>query len=189
MKNNETIRTIRERRSIRRFSGCQLSKEDLETILEAGAYAPNGMHYETWHLTAVQNPELLKQLNEKIKGAFRKSDSPMLQERGANPDYCCYYYAPVLVIVSNTPDQWWAAMDCACANENMFLAAKSLGIGSCWINQLGTTCNDPEVRAFLTRLGVPENHQVYACAALGYADATLELKEKKLKDNVYHIVE
>ena len=51
--------------------------------------------------------------------------------------YCCYYHAPTLVIVSNEPTQWWAGMDCACAIENMFLAAQSLGIGSCWINQLG----------------------------------------------------
>ena len=72
---------------------------------------------------------------------------------------------PTLVIVSNEPTQWWAAMDCACALENIFLAAKSLGIGSCWINQLRQTCDDPDVRAFLTKLGVPENHKVYGCAA------------------------
>lgn len=47
-------------------------------------------------------------------------------------------------------------MDCACALQNIFLAAKSLGIGSCWINQLGQTCDDPDVRAFLTGLGIPE---------------------------------
>ena len=33
----------------------------------------------------------------------------------------------------------------------MFLAAHSLGIGSCWINQLGTTCDDPEVREYIIR--------------------------------------
>ena len=86
---------------------------------------------------------------------------------------------PTLVIVSNEPTQWWAAMDCACALENIFLAAKSLGIGSCWINQLGQTCDDPDVRAFLTKLGVPESHKVYGCAALGYAPADAPVKEKK----------
>ena len=61
-----------------------------------------------------------------------------------------------------------------------FPCAKSLGIGSCWINQLGQTCDDPDVRAFLTRLGIPENHRVYGCAALGYAPADAPVKEKKL---------
>ena len=102
------------------------------------------------------------------------------QERGHSETYCCYYHAPTLVIVSNEPTRWWAPMDCACALQNIFLAAKSLGIGSCWINQLGQTCDDPDVRAFLTRLGIPENHRVYGCAALGYAPADAPVKEKKL---------
>ena len=72
-------------------------------------------------------------------------------------------------------------MDCACAMQNIFLAAKSLGIGSCWINLLGQTCDDPDVRAFLTKLGIPENHRVYGCAALGYA-AAAPVKEKKLAE-------
>lgn len=99
---------------------------------------------------------------------------------GHSETYCCYYHAPTLVIVSNEPTRWWAPMDCACALQNIFLAAKSLGIGSCWINQLGQTCDDPDVRAFLTRLGIPENHRVYGCAALGYAPADAPVKEKKL---------
>lgn len=95
---------------------------------------------------------------------------------------------PTLVIVSNEPTQWWAAMDCACTLENIFLAAKSLGIGSCWINQLGQTCDDPDVRAFLTKLGVPESHKVYGCAALGYAPADAPVKEKKVKEGTVTII-
>lgn len=189
MEKNLVLDVIKQRRSIRRYTDRQVSREDLLKILEAGAYAPNGMHYETWHFTAVQDDGLLKELNERIKGAFRKSSDPKLQERGNSQTYCCYYQAPALVIVTNEPTQWWAGMDCACAIENMFLAACSLGIGSCWINQLGTTCNDPEVRALLTRLGVPENHQVYGCVALGYADPSVECKTKTIKEKVYHIVE
>ena len=79
-------------------------------------------------------------------------------------------------------------MDCACAIENMFLAAQSLGIGSCWINQLGTTCDDPEVREFITALGVPANHKVYGCVALGYPDSKIPMKEKKVKVNTITIV-
>ena len=142
---NETLQTIKARRSVRAYMEQQVSAEDLNLILEAATYAPNGMHLETF--TAIQNKEVLKELNDKIKGAFAKSDDPHTRERGHSQTYCCYYHAPTLVIVSNEPTQWWAAMDCACALENIFLAAKSLGIGSCWINQLGQTCDDPDVRS------------------------------------------
>lgn len=62
------------------------------------------------------------------------------------------------------------------------------GIGSCWINQLGQTCDDPDVRAFLTKLGVPESHKVYGCAALGYAPADAPVKEKKVKEGTVTII-
>lgn len=140
-------------------------------------------------LLPVCNTVKLEELNERIKGAFAKSDDKHLRERGHSETYCCYYHAPTLVIVSNEPKQWWAGMDCACAIENMFLAATSLGIASCWINQLGTTCDDPEVRAYLTSLGVPENHKVYGCVALGYKAEGALLKEKTVKAGTITIVE
>ena len=189
MKTNEVLETIKTRRSVRAYTAQAPETDDLATILEAAKYAPNGMHLESWHFTAIQNAEKLEELNSRIKGAFAKSDDKHLQERGHNKAYCCYYHAPVLVIVSNKPAQWWAGMDCACAIENMFLAAHSLGIGSCWINQLGTTCNDPEVREFITSLGVPADHQVYGCVALGYADPKAPLKEKVVKEGTVTIVE
>lgn len=186
MKTNAVLEAIKTRRSTRVYTDRQVSEEDLQTILEAAAYAPNGMHLETWHFTALQDAEKLQELNARIRSTFAKSDEVKLQERGNNPNYNCYYHAPALIIVSNEPTQWWAGMDCAAALENIFLAAHSLGIGSCWINQLGTTCDDPEVREFITSLGVPANHRVYGCAVLGYA--ATQPKEKMVKERTWHIV-
>lgn len=188
MKTNEVLENIKARRSVRAYTTQQVAEEDLLTILEAATYAPSGMHLETWHFTAIQNTEKLEELNARIKGAFAQSEDKHLQERGHSQTYCCYYHAPTLVIVSNESTQWWAGMDCACAIENMFLAARSLGIGSCWINQLGTTCDDPEVREFITSLGVPENHKVYGCVALGYPDPSIPMKEKRVKAGTITVV-
>ena len=84
----------------------QISDSDLQLILEAATYAPSGMSIQTWHFTVIQDAEVLKKLNEKIKAAFAKSNEPRLQERGHSSTYCCYYHAPTLVVVSNEPTQW-----------------------------------------------------------------------------------
>ena len=185
---NEVLKTIKARRSVRGYSDKQVPQKELVAIIDAARYAPSGMHLETWHFTAIQRADTLVELNSRIKGAFAKSDDKQLQARGSNSAYCCYYQAPTLIIVSNDPTQWWAAMDCACAIENVFLAAQSLGVASCWINQLGTTCNDPDVRELLTSLGVPEGHQVYGCVALGYASVDAVLKEKTVKQGTVTLV-
>lgn len=109
---NEVLENIKSRRSVRTYTERQVSAGDLNLILEAAAYAPSGMNFQTWHFTAIQNAAVLTELNEKIKGAFAKSDDPHLQERGHSETYCCYYHAPTLVIVSNEPTRWWAPMDC-----------------------------------------------------------------------------
>lgn len=119
---NEVLENIKSRRSVRTYTEQQVSAGDLNLILEAAAYAPSGMNFQTWHFTAIQDAAVLTELNEKIKGAFAKSDDPHLQERGHSETYCCYYHAPTLVIVSNEPTRWWASMDCACALQNIFLA-------------------------------------------------------------------
>lgn len=103
MKTNEVLENIKARRSVRAYTDRQVSEEDLQAILEAATFAPSGMHLETWHFTAIQNADKLSELNERIKGAFAKSDEPKLQERGHSKTYCCYYHAPTLVIVSNEP--------------------------------------------------------------------------------------
>lgn len=88
---NEVLKAIKSRRSVRAYTEQQISQEDLNAILEAATSAPSGMNYQTWHFTAIQNAAVLEELNEKIKGAFAKSEEPRLQERGHSQTYCCYY--------------------------------------------------------------------------------------------------
>ncbi len=169
MKENEVLDAIRHRRSVRTYTTDPIREEELSLILEAATYAPSGMNKYTYHLTAVTNPEKLRELNLRIRQAFLNSNDERLRLRGLDEDYVCYYYAPALIIVSNDPADYWAGQDCACALQNIFLAAHSLHIGSCWINQLShTVCDDPGVRELLTEWGVPENHRVFGCASLGY---------------------
>lgn len=63
MKTNEVLETIKARRSVRVYDKKQVPSEDLNAILEAATYAPSGMHYETWHFTAVRNAAKLEELN------------------------------------------------------------------------------------------------------------------------------
>lgn len=44
---NETLQTIKARRSVRAYTEQQVSAEDLNLILEAATYAPSGMHCGT----------------------------------------------------------------------------------------------------------------------------------------------
>lgn len=79
-----------------------------------------------------------------------------------------FYHAPTLIIASNRPNYENAMTDCSLPLENLFLAARSLGLGSCYINQLHWLRNDPELREFLFELGILREHIICSSAAVGY---------------------
>ena len=82
-------------------------------------------------------------------------------------------------MLSNDIDNSNGLADCSCALENIFLMANSLGIGSCWINQLKTLCNEESVRAVLDEFGIPKNHVVWGMASIGYPAVKPEAKPRK----------
>ena len=153
---NPVIENILTRRSVREFTDEKIKRDDLELILKAAIYAPSGMNKQTWHFTAITDRA---KLNE-----FAAVIGNELEREGYN-----FYNADVLIIPSNVRDGIWSKEDNACAMENIFLAAHSLGIGSVWINQLQNICDRPAIRKLLTQWGIPKEHAVYGMAALGYA--------------------
>ena len=148
----ELMNLLLERRSIRQYTGEPVPREQLEQILQAGLLSPSGRNIRPWEFVVVENKETLARL-----AASRQSGAQMLENSGC----------AILVFANREKTDVWPE-DCSIAMSNMHLMAHSLGLGSCWINQLRTCCDDPAVRPLLTELGVPENHLVIACVALGH---------------------
>lgn len=177
---NEFTELVMTTRSVRKYKVEQIIEKSLQTILKAGIYSPNGGNTQMRHFTVIQNQETLKELNLLVKKAFAKnedSDSPFFYlkmkvvKATQNDNYCFYYGAPTLILVSSDVANLNAMADCVCAEENILLAANAEGLGSVYINQPTWFDDDSEVRTLLTKIGVPSNYHVCASAAVGYSDA------------------
>ncbi|WP_444658025.1 nitroreductase family protein [Caproiciproducens sp. R2] len=188
---NEVLDCIHKRRSTRRFQERQIESEQLETLLDAAIWAPSGSNSQSWLFTAIQNKETLLQLNGLVKKGFQNwvpddnyPGKVRAKARSEKENFNFYYHAPTLVIASNRPDYENAMADCALALENIFLAAQSIGLGTCYINQLHWLRSDPGVREFLFQLGIPREHTICSAAAIGYIDvesAALPRKEGTIR--------
>lgn len=180
---NDIIKNIITRRSIRKYKSEQIKLEELETILLAGSYAPSGVNMQSWKFTAIQNKEVLQEVNEAIRQTILlNKDNPYYErliEKAKDEKANFLFNAPTYVIVSNLKDNPNSMADSALAIGNMMLAAHSLGIGSCWLNQLPRLSCYPQMREFLTKIGVPENHLVYGSFTLGYPDESKDASPRK----------
>ncbi|MGL5540540.1 MAG: nitroreductase family protein [Erysipelotrichaceae bacterium] len=170
---NQVLETIMSRRSCRHFTNERVEEEKIELILQAGLSAPSAMNRQSWHFFVLRNKALQHELAHLVEVVLNR------------PDYH-FYNADTLILVSNESDNPHAVADCACAMENMMLAAHSQGVGSVWINQLKGCNQNQSVRAFLQRIGVRDSHNIYAVCALGMPEP-VPFREKVIKGNITFI--
>jgi nitroreductase len=176
---NSVLTTIHIRRSIRKYLPEQIGDDDLSAILEAGRAAPSGGNNQTSHFIVIQNANVLRELKQLVSQEFGKmdvSEGVYKSLRGSimaskNGGYDFIYNSPTFVIAANQKDYGNSIADCSCALENMMLAASSLNIGTCWINQLHWLDNNEEIRMYLQNLGLDATETICGGLAIGYPAA------------------
>ena len=169
---------IKSRRSTRRFKDIAVEDEKLNSILEAGRYAPSGGNSQSTHFIVIKNSGVLQELAEIVQQEFEKMEVvPGMYRSIANSikaskngNYVFHYNAPVLIVTANQKDYGNNIADCSCALENMMLMANYLDLGSCWINQLKWLNENPVILKYMEGLGMKESERVYGALAVGYAD-------------------
>lgn len=163
---NNTLKTIGQRRSVRSFKPDQLQENTLEAIAEAGRCAPYAD--EPARITIVQNAGLIDAINVAAKQAALHMGMPHLAQLGADPDFVGSYGAPTLIIISSPESSVAPEINCAAAAENMLIAAQALGLGACWVHFPLFFMYAEHSAEICGRLLLPQGHKPCACIALGY---------------------
>ena len=154
---NETMTTLLNRRCIRAFKAEQITDDELNAVLEAGKYAPSGANQQSALFIVVQDRttrEMLSRMNRAVKA----SDS--------DP----YHGAPTIVLVLADRSRVTPVEDAALALGNMFNAAHSLGLGSCWVHRERQMFDSEEGRTLLKEWGVEGDYIGVGACILGYPD-------------------
>lgn len=61
---NQVVKAMMDRRSIRKYKDTPVEHEKLETIVKCGINAPSGMNKQPWEIRVVESQELINQVNE-----------------------------------------------------------------------------------------------------------------------------
>lgn len=191
---NETIAAIMGRRSVRKFEQRQVPEELLQAILEAGRAAPSGGNIQTSHLLVIQSPKTLREMTELAvqRLALMEYDEKTYQslrtaiERARKGYWDFTYGAPTFIVVANQRE--YARnnhlVDSACVIQNIMIAAQSLGIGTCYINNLKWLNEDGVMLEYLRGLGLGEKEIPCGSLSMGYSAMKKELPPLKRTGNL-----
>jgi nitroreductase len=184
---NETIKTIKNRRSVRSFKSEPIKEEELKTILEAGLYAPSAGNKQSWHFTVIRNKDIIDELNASTKEAVKKTSEERYVQLANNEKFHIFYNAPAVIIVSGEEKASMPQVDCAAATENILLAAESLGIGSCWIGFTAFLFSGDNGNKYNKELKIPAGYKPYYSIALGYKSNGNALAPERRTNTVSYI--
>lgn len=168
---------IKARHSIRKYTDEQIRREDLDTILEAGNFAPNAGGGQRSMMVAVHNKELATHIGKMnmahfdrthLAGSYVSKEQPStIDDPGIKNGF---YDAPTVVCVFCQNNFLFKTADAFCMMENMILQATELGIASCIISRGAETFDSEEGREMMRKWEVPEEYACQGFVILGYID-------------------
>ncbi len=190
------LKLMQSRRDVRGndFLDKPIEEEKLEMILKAGISAPSVGYSQPWKFIVIDNERVINEIhenfcieNEKAKDIFAKS--PLYKNlklegiKEAPLNIAVLYEESDEDILGMTSMSSMGEYSVVCAVENMWLMARSLGIGFGWVSIL-------DEQKALKSIKAPKNHKLIAYLCLGYVDTfkdepelkTLKWKEEKKLD-------
>ena len=174
MQEKELLTLIRSRRSVLRFDAVDVTDDQVDTILEAGRWAPSYINSQPWEFIVLRDPELRRRTGDILQRIT-------ISWRGLA-------LAPVIVIVAvdATTDPRHHVEDGAVAAQNMALMAHGMGLSTFWAGLYGENDKrgtpEDELR---TLLGAPRKLRLVAALPVGHAAYVPEGKRRPLTEIVH----
>ena len=172
-KSNDVIETIMSRRSIRKYLEKPVEHEKLATVAKCGINAPNAMNQQQWAVRVVEDQNFIKETTEIFKKAM-----PEMVKRDANFKNM-YRNAPNIIVVATPKGDSWGLLNAGLLGENMMIAAKALGLGTCCLGSPARFLQDNEAcKSYVAKLNLPKDYEICYVLAIGYPDEAPEAKQR-----------
>ena len=176
------MKTIYERRAVRKYKPAEVSKDLVEQVISAGRMAPSAMNRQPWKFYVVTDRKLihsfssaiskiaLKQLKkvsleDLVKMTLSSFHLTKLIDFLSTSDHI-FHNAPVVIFITAPKDDEWAPLDIGMCAQNIMLAAKATGLDTCPVGfgKFVMQAND------YYKLNIPATEIVLLSVVLGYGD-------------------
>jgi nitroreductase len=166
MKSSEDIilNAIYARRSIRKFvQDKPVERNKLETLLKAAMAAPSACNIQPWDFIIIEDKESIGEIQENMD------------------EYARYNPTVIIVVCGNNefiPWKGYGIIDCACAMENIMIAAHAIGLGTVCIGGF-------DQKKVKEQLEIPENIEAIGMLYVGYPGEEKKPRTKYLEEAVH----
>lgn len=168
---NVVIKTIMERRSIRKYQDKPVSRDTLQILTNCGINAPSAVNRQQWQVRVVDDPTYINGITTIYLEANPKA--------GEDPNFKnMFRNAPAVIFVAS-PKSGEAQFDCGLLSENIMLAAQSMGLGTCCLGSpVRFMKESKEAAPYVEKLQLPDDYELLYAIAVGYPDESPAAKPR-----------
>jgi len=161
LQDNQLLQTILRRRSIRSFSGHEISEDVWSAILEAGRVAPSTVNLQTWSFIAFSQEQWQRTFTRPI---------PFGGQRAIIILGDVHRIQRIVDIIPRSPlvEYTVAVLNASLAAMNMNIAAEALGVSSVMLSETGQS-GFFHARYLTERLSLPPGVFPLMTMVFGYA--------------------
>ena len=169
----ELMDVVKNRRAVRDYTHAPIERSVAERLIDAAVLAPSAMNLQPWAFAVLLGRDRIYGYAKRAKdwllaSLSQTSYDPSIRHMLEDPQFVLFHRAPALVLVLAKSSGTQVAEDCCLAAENLMLAARNEGLGSCWIGFARPWLDLPATKA---ELKIPERYHVVAPIVLGYPKA------------------
>lgn len=166
----ETQSALLNRYSCREFTEEQITKSQLNTILQAADSAPVSLgNYSNVELCIIQNREIINEIEQTVSSA--------MPSMGVHPAY----QAPTLILINCKKEmaekEYLPYCNASCIAENIMISAADLGLGSVYLYAVPLVLS--QVPQICERLEIPKNFFPVVAVAIGHPKQQKELQKNQ----------
>lgn len=169
---NQAIKNIMTRVSVREFTGEKISEAQIDTLLRAAMAAPSAINKQPWAFVVVTDEDIIAKLGEALPYS-RCSNHPAVA------------IIPCGDLTKAIPGEMGAFWinDVSAATENLLLAAHAMGLGAVWT---GLHPDMNRARLVQEMLGLPEHIIPLCVVPVGVPAEQPAVKDKYLPENIHY---
>ncbi|MCX5757051.1 MAG: nitroreductase family protein [Candidatus Hydrogenedentes bacterium] len=155
----DALEMLKTRRSIRAYAPTPISKEIVEDIVDCGRLAATARNEQPCEFVAVTDAAMRAAL------ADLAPNGPFITD------------APVCIVVLSR-DATYFLEDGSAATQNLLLAARAHGLGSCWV----AGDKKPYASRVLQLLNAPEGYKLISMVTIGHSTAQPKPAKRNLAE-------
>ena len=158
----DAIEMLKTRRSVRAYQDRPVPREIIEDIVDCGRLAASAINIQPWEFVVVTEGTMRRRLAQTTDHGRFIADSP------------------VCIVVLCRDSKYYLEDGCA-ASQNLLLAARAHGLGSCWV----AGDKKPYASDICKIIGAPEGFRLVSLIALGYPAEDQPKPKRPLADVVH----